>query len=59
MADEVARAVSGLDLSEQALARIEALANRIANKLLHGPTAALRDADDDTRATIMRIFGLT
>lgn len=57
--DEVARAISGLELSEQALARIEALGTRIANKLLHGPTAALREADDETRATIMRIFGLT
>jgi hypothetical protein len=31
---------------------------RIANKLLHGPTTALREADGTTRAAIMRMFGL-
>lgn len=56
--EEVARALSGLDLPEAAVARIEALGLRIANKLLHGPTTALREADEPTRATIMRIFGL-
>lgn len=56
--DEVARAVSGLDLPEEARARIDALGMRIANKILHGPTKALRDADDDIRASILRIFGL-
>ncbi|GAC1375321.1 MAG: glutamyl-tRNA reductase [Actinomycetota bacterium] len=58
VADEVARAVSGLDLPDQARQRIDALGMRIAKKLLHGPTAALREADAETRATIMRIFGL-
>jgi glutamyl-tRNA reductase len=60
--DEVARALSGLDLSDQARARIEtrmeALGMRVANKLLHGPTTTLRGADDATRTAIMRIFGL-
>lgn len=56
VADEVGRAVSGLDLSEEARARIAILGARIANKLLHGPTAALREADDQTRDTIMRLF---
>lgn len=58
VADEVARAISGLDLSPQARERIGALGARVANKLLHGPTTALRGADDKTRAAIMRIFGL-
>jgi glutamyl-tRNA reductase len=58
VADEVARAVAGLDLSEPAKARIEALGMRIANKLLHGPTTALREADGATRTAIMRMFGL-
>jgi glutamyl-tRNA reductase len=58
VADEVARAVAGLDLPEPAKARIEALGMRIANKLLHGPTTALREADGTTRAAIMRMFGL-
>ena len=54
----MARAVSGLELPEPARARIDALGMRIANKLLHGPTTALREADETTRATIMRMFGL-
>lgn len=62
VADEVNRALSGLDLSDQARARIEhrmqALGMRVANKLLHGPTTTLRGADDATRSAIMRIFGL-
>ena len=58
VADELARALSGLDLPEAAVARIEAMGMRLANKLLHGPTTALREADEPTRATIMRIFGL-
>jgi glutamyl-tRNA reductase len=60
--DEVSRALSGLDLSDQARARIEhrmnTLGMRVANKLLHGPTTSLREADDATRGTIMRILGL-
>ena len=62
VADEVSRALSGLDLSDQARARIEhrmnTLGMRVANKLLHGPTTTLREADDATRGAIMRIFGL-
>jgi glutamyl-tRNA reductase len=56
--DEVARAVSGLNLPEPARARIEALGMRIVNKLLHGPTTALREADERTRTAIMAMFGL-
>jgi len=60
--DEVSRALSALNLPELARARIEtrmgALGMRIANKLLHGPTTALREADDTTRAAIMQMFGL-
>ena len=56
--NEVTRALSGLDVPELARARIEALGMRIANKLLHGPTTALREADDTTRIAIMRMFGL-
>jgi len=58
VADEVARAVSGLNLAEPARASVEALGMRIAGKLLHGPTTALRDADERTRAAVMRIFNL-
>jgi glutamyl-tRNA reductase len=56
--DEVTRALSGLDVPELARARVEALGLRIANKLLHGPTTALRDGDDATRAALIRMFGL-
>jgi glutamyl-tRNA reductase len=55
---EVARAISGLNLPEPATARIEALGMRIANKLLHGPTTTLRQADEQTGTAIMRMFGL-
>jgi glutamyl-tRNA reductase len=58
VADEVARAVSGLNLAEPARARIEIMGMRIVNKLLHGPTTALREADEGTRAAIMLMFGL-
>jgi glutamyl-tRNA reductase len=58
VAEEVARALSGLDVPEQVRDRVEALGTRVANKLLHGPTTALRGADDETRGSIMRIFGL-
>jgi glutamyl-tRNA reductase len=56
--DEVARAVSGLDLPEPARARIEAPGMRVANKLPHVPTAALREADETSRTAIMPMFGL-
>jgi len=58
VADEVARALSGLDLPDQARDRVEGLGMRVANKLLHGPTTALRGADNETRAAILRMFGL-
>jgi glutamyl-tRNA reductase len=55
---EVDRAIAGMDLSAEARERVAALGTRIANKLLHGPTAALRDADEPTRALVKRVFGL-
>ncbi|MGH2706906.1 MAG: glutamyl-tRNA reductase [Actinomycetota bacterium] len=55
---EVARATSGLNLPTEAEKRMTILGMRIAKKLLHGPTTALREADDETRALIRRIFGL-
>lgn len=55
---EVARATAGLSLPAGAEERMATLGMRIAKKLLHGPTTALREADDETRALIRRIFGL-
>lgn len=56
--DEVRRALGGMELSPQQAERVAAMAMRIANKLLHGPTTALRDSDEETRAMIRRMFGL-
>lgn len=55
---EVARAVSGWDLSPDQLDRLQILSRRIAAKLLHGPTAELRRSDEASRAMIRRIFHL-
>ena len=56
--DELNRALNGAQISDEDRERIEMLANRIANKILHGPTAELRRADESTRALIRRIFHL-
>jgi glutamyl-tRNA reductase len=56
--EEIARGLAGMDLSREQRDRIAALGVRIANKLIHGPTTALRDADEPTRSLIQRIFGL-
>lgn len=55
---EVERTLAGMDLDPDQRERLTALGTRIANKLLHGPSSALRTADDQTRALIQRIFGL-
>lgn len=52
--DEVARA----SLPDADRERVRALAMRIANKLLHGPTLAMKEADADTQALLRRLFGL-
>lgn len=58
VSEEVTRAIAGMQLSPEERERIEVLGMRLANKLLHGPTAALRDADEETRALIRRLFDL-
>jgi glutamyl-tRNA reductase len=55
---EVDRGLVGLELTAEERERVASVAMRIANKLLHGPTAALRDADESTRALVKRLFGL-
>lgn len=56
--EEVNRIAGSLDVSPEQFAKVEALGNRIANKLLHGPTVELRRCNDADRATIRKIFRL-
>lgn len=56
--EEIRRVAGSLDLSPEQFAKVEALGNRIANKLLHGPTVELRRCNDADRATIRKIFRL-
>lgn len=56
--DELVRALPGLDVDEQQAEGIAALVMRITNKILHAPSVALRDADEETRRIIRRAFGL-
>lgn len=56
--DEVRRLTGGMSLSDDEMAKIEALGQRIAKKILHGPTVELRRCSDADRATIRRIFHL-
>ncbi|MCA1839703.1 MAG: glutamyl-tRNA reductase [Actinomycetota bacterium] len=55
---EVERTISGMDLGPEQAEKVELLASRVANKLLHGPTTALRRSDETTRALVRKIFGL-
>jgi glutamyl-tRNA reductase len=55
---EVDRALAGLDLTAEERERVAALGMRIANKLLHAPTTALREADEPTRALVKRLYNL-
>lgn len=55
---EAARAIGGMDLSPQQTERIEAMARRIAAKLVHGPTVAMRDGDEAIERTVRAMFNL-
>lgn len=54
--DEVARAVASADLTPDQVDRVTAMATRIVNKLMHGPTVALREADEATRELVRQLF---
>ncbi len=56
--EEIARAISGMRLSPEEAEKIAALGMRIANKLLHEPSAALRSADEETVRLVRQIFRL-
>ena len=55
---EVARVAASIDLSEAEAERLAAIGMRISNKLLHGPSVAMKDADEQTRTQLRRIFGI-
>lgn len=55
---EVARFTTTLDLTDAEAERLAALTLRISNKLMHGPSVAMRDADEETRAHLRRAFGI-
>lgn len=56
---ELNRSITGLGLSDDQRERVEVMAMRIANKLVHGPAVACRGGDETTVATIRSLFGLT
>ncbi|MFP5225708.1 MAG: glutamyl-tRNA reductase [Actinomycetota bacterium] len=53
---EVSAALAQMGLSDEQAARVDALALRIMNKLMHGPSVAMRDADEETRRLILSLF---
>lgn len=55
--DEVLKTVQGMQLSVEDQERIEILGMRIANKLLHSPTVAMRRSDEIAE-TVRKLFGL-
>jgi glutamyl-tRNA reductase len=57
--DEIRRAIGGMNLTPEQEDKVRAVGQRIANKLLHGPTVELRRCNDADRATIRRMFHLT
>jgi glutamyl-tRNA reductase len=56
--EEVGKALAATQLSPEEAEKVAALAMRIANKILHGPSVALREGDKQTRELIRRIFGI-
>ncbi|HLF70418.1 MAG TPA: glutamyl-tRNA reductase [Actinomycetota bacterium] len=55
---ELENGLSGLQLTVEQRERVEILTRRIVNKLLHGPTTAMRRSDESTRTSIKKLFGL-
>lgn len=46
-----------LDLGPEQAAEVLAMAQRLANKLIHAPTVALRDGDDQTGRVLADVYG--
>lgn len=55
---ELESGLSSLQLTVEQRERVEVLTRRIVNKLLHGPTTAMRRSDESTRSSIKKLFGL-
>lgn len=55
---ELARFFASATLDEQDREKIAALGRRIAKKLIHGPTVAMRDGDAAIRAALRNAFGI-
>lgn len=56
--EEIARVTASMKLTADQEDKVRQMAARITGKLLHGPTAELRRADEQTRNLIRRIFRL-
>ena len=57
-AEEVEKAAAAWKLAPDEQQRLESLAIRIVNKILHGPSTELRRSDETNRAIIARMFNL-
>lgn len=57
-AEEAARTTASWNISVEQQEQVKALAERIAKKLLHGPTTELRRADESVRTLLAKIFQL-
>lgn len=55
---ELSRFFVSTPLQEQDRERVAALGRRIANKLMHGPTVAMRDGDPQVRSALLNAFGI-
>lgn len=55
---ELARFFVSMPLDEQDRERVAALGRRIARKLMHGPTVAMREGDPAVRAALRDAFGI-
>lgn len=55
---ELSRLFASMPMDEQDRERIAALGRRIAKKLMHGPTIAMRDGDPEVRAAVRSAFGV-
>jgi glutamyl-tRNA reductase len=58
VAAELSRFFSSMSMDEQDRERVAALGRRIAKKLMHGPTIAMRDGGPEVRSALRSAFGV-